>query len=156
MQVRPALHADLPGILEIYNEAVLNTTATYEYEPKTLEHRLAWFEDQRRVEADPASLGDVVIARKEIPTSYHLAVTVDDALQGITLVTRGADLFAATHSHCLLQAVLGLPVPAYRHHPLLTDAEGKRLAKRDGAPTIRAMREAGMTAGEILAMASQG
>jgi glutamyl-Q tRNA(Asp) synthetase len=117
---------------------------------------LAWLEDQWRVEADPVALGDVVVARKEMPTSYHLAVTVDDALQGITLVTRGADLFAATHIHRLLQALLGLPVPVYRHHPLLTDAEGKRLAKRDGAPTIRAMREAGMRPAEILAAASQG
>ena len=92
----------------------------------------------------PAALGDVVLARKEMPTSYHLAVTVDDALQGVTLVTRGADLFAATHIHRLLQALLGLPTPRYRHHPLLTDAAGRRLAKRDRALTIRAMREAGM------------
>jgi glutamyl-Q tRNA(Asp) synthetase len=107
----------------------------------------------RRVEADPLALGDVVLARKEMPTSYHLAVTVDDALQGVTLVTRGADLFAATHVHRLLQALLGLPAPRYRHHPLLTDAAGRRLAKRDRAQTIRAMREAGRSAAEILAAA---
>ena len=111
---------------------------------------LAWSEDGRRVEADPAAQGDVVLARKETPTSYHLAVTVDDALQGVTLVTRGADLFAATHIHRLLQALLGLPTPRYRHHPLLTDAAGRRLAKRDRAVTIRAMRQAGMTPAEIL------
>src|ERR1700732_1713364 len=87
----------------------------------------------RRVEADPAVLGDGVLASKEMPTSYHLAVTVDDALQGVTLVTRGADLFAATHIHRLLQALLGLPTPRYRHHPLLTDAAGRRLAQRDRA-----------------------
>jgi glutamyl-Q tRNA(Asp) synthetase len=114
---------------------------------------LEWRENGQRVAADPASLGDVVLARKEMPTSYHLAVTVDDALQGVSLVTRGADLFTATHIHRLLQALLGLPTPDYRHHPLLTDAEGRRLAKRDGAPTIRAMREAGMTPPEILAAA---
>ena len=119
---------------------------------------LAWVEDasldgNRRVEANPAALGDVVIARKELPTSYHLAVTVDDALQGVSLVTRGADLFTATHIHRLLQALLGLPTPRYRHHPLLTDAAGRRLAKRDGALTVRAMREAGMTPAEILAAA---
>ena len=74
--------------------------------------------------ADPAALGDVVLARKEVPTSYHLAVTVDDALQGVTLVTRGVDLFAATHIHRLLQALLELPTPRYRHHRLLTDAQG--------------------------------
>jgi glutamyl-Q tRNA(Asp) synthetase len=114
---------------------------------------LAWVDDERRVEADPAALGDVVLARKEMPTSYHLAVTVDDALQGVSLVTRGADLFAATHIHRLLQALLGLPTPHYRHHPLLTDAAGRRLAKRDGALTIRAMREAGMTPAVIIAAA---
>jgi len=85
---------------------------------------LVWYEDGRQVEAQPALLGDVVLARKETPTSYHLAVTVDDALQGVSLVTRGTDLFAATHIHRLLQALLGLPTPQYRHHPLLTDATG--------------------------------
>ena len=111
---------------------------------------LDWHEDGRRIAADPAALGDVVLARKDTPTSYHLAVTVDDALQGVTLVTRGADLFAATHIHRLLQALLGLPTPAYRHHALLTDATGRRLAKRDRALTIRAMREAGATPAEVL------
>jgi glutamyl-Q tRNA(Asp) synthetase len=114
---------------------------------------LAWCEDGRAVAAEPAALGDVVLARKEVPTSYHLAVTVDDALQGITLVTRGADLFAATHIHRLLQALLGLPTPQYRHHPLSTDARGRRLAKRDGALPVRAMRAAGMNAAEVLAAA---
>jgi len=117
---------------------------------------LAWHEDGRRIAADPAASGDVVLARKEVPTSYHLAVTVDDALQGVSLVTRGVDLFAATHVHRLLQALLGLPTPRYRHHPLLTDAQGRRLAKRDQALTIRAMREGGMTAAEIIAVAADG
>jgi glutamyl-Q tRNA(Asp) synthetase len=111
---------------------------------------LAWSEDNRRVVAQPAALGDVVLARKDVPTSYHLAVTVDDALQGVTLVTRGIDLFSATHIHRLLQALLGLPTPAYRHHPLLTDASGRRLAKRDRVLTIRAMREAGVNPAEVL------
>jgi glutamyl-Q tRNA(Asp) synthetase len=117
---------------------------------------LRWCDDGRQVAADPAALGDVVLARKDVPTSYHLAVTVDDALQGVTLVMRGVDLFAATHIHRLLQALLGLPTPAYRHHPLLTDAGGRRLAKRDRALTIRAMREAGMSAAEILEKAQSG
>jgi glutamyl-Q tRNA(Asp) synthetase len=112
--------------------------------------KLHWYEDESQVAADPSSLGDVVLARKDVPTSYHLAVTVDDALQGVTLVTRGVDLFAATHIHRLLQALLGLPTPAYRHHPLLTDASGRRLAKRDRALTISAMRDGGMSAEEIL------
>jgi glutamyl-Q tRNA(Asp) synthetase len=114
---------------------------------------LVWVEDDRPVEAQPSTLGDFVLARKEVPTSYHLAVTVDDALQGVTMVTRGADLFGATHIHRLLQALLDLPTPRYQHHALLTDAEGKRLAKRDGARTVRAMRDSGMTPAEILAAA---
>ncbi len=116
---------------------------------------LAWEEDGQRVAAVPAALGDVVLARKEAPTSYHLAVTVDDALQGVTLVTRGVDLFAATHIQRLLQALLGLPTPRYRHHNLLTDTQGRRLAKRDKALTVRAMREGGMSAGEVLAAAAR-
>lgn len=116
---------------------------------------LVWYEDGRAIEADPAALGDVVLARKELPTSYHLAVTVDDALQGVTLVTRGADLSAATHIHRLLQALLGLPTPHYRHHPLLTDAQGRRLAKRDRALSIREMRAAGMSQDQVIAAASQ-
>jgi glutamyl-Q tRNA(Asp) synthetase len=111
---------------------------------------LVWTEDEHEVAADPVTFGDVVLARKELPTSYHLAVTVDDALQGVTLVTRGVDLFAATHIHRLLQALLGLPTPRYRHHPLLTDAAGRRLAKRSGAATIRSMREAGVSAAQVL------
>lgn len=105
-----------------------------------------------RVFAEPVMFGDVVLARKETPASYHLAVTVDDALQGITLVTRGADLFSATHVHRLLQALLGLPTPRYRHHPLLLDETGKRFAKRDRSLTLRALREAGHTPEEVQAM----
>lgn len=93
--------------------------------------------------ATPEIFGDVVLARKETPTSYHLAVVVDDALQGITLVTRGEDLLPATHLHRLLQALLGLPVPEWQHHRLITDEAGKRLAKRDNARSIRSMRESG-------------
>jgi glutamyl-Q tRNA(Asp) synthetase len=103
--------------------------------------------------ADPTPLGDVVLARKDIPTSYHLAVTLDDATQGVTLVTRGEDLASATHVHRVLQALLGLPTPRYRHHPLLTDMAGRRLSKRDGALMVRAMRQQGMSAAEIIASA---
>jgi len=98
-----------------------------------------------RFQADPRSLGDVVLARKETPTSYHLAVVVDDAAQGITLVTRGEDLLPATHLHRVLQALLGLPVPQWKHHRLVTDASGRRLAKRDQARSLRALRESGWT-----------
>lgn len=100
-------------------------------------------------EARPEIFGDVVLARKETPTSYHLAVVVDDALQGITLVTRGEDLLPATHLHRLLQALLGLPVPEWQHHRLITDEQGKRLAKRDHARSLRSLREAGMSAAEV-------
>jgi glutamyl-Q tRNA(Asp) synthetase len=103
--------------------------------------------------AEPTLLGDVVLARKDVPTSYHLAVVVDDAIQGITLVTRGDDLAIATHIHRVLQALLELPVPRYRHHPLLTDETGRRLAKRDGALTIRAMRQQGLTPSNVIALA---
>ena len=103
--------------------------------------------------ARPGVFGDVVLARKDVPASYHLAVTVDDALQGVTLVTRGEDLFAATHVHRLLQALLDLPTPLYHHHRLLTDAMGRRFAKRDKSLTLRALREAGKTPEEVRAMA---
>jgi glutamyl-Q tRNA(Asp) synthetase len=95
--------------------------------------------------AQPESLGDVVLARKDVPTSYHLAVTVDDHLQGITLVVRGEDLFSATHIHRLLQALLGLDTPDYAHHHLLLDEQGKRFAKRDRAKTLASLREEGVT-----------
>jgi glutamyl-Q tRNA(Asp) synthetase len=93
----------------------------------------------------PVEYGDVVLARKEMPASYHLAVVVDDAAQGVTHVTRGEDLFEATHIHRALQAVLGLPVPLYCHHELLKDNAGKRLAKRDGARSLASLRAAGYT-----------
>ena len=107
---------------------------------------LEWIDRERgRFLARPAVFGDVVLARKDTPASYHLAVVVDDALQGITLVTRGEDLLEATHLHRLLQALLGLPVPEWRHHWLITDESGKRLAKRDDARSLRSLRAAGWT-----------
>jgi len=105
------------------------------------------------VPAEPLRLGDVVLGRKEIRTSYHLAVTIDDHLQGVTLVTRGEDLFMATHLHRLLQALFELVPPAYAHHPLLQAPDGTRLAKRRGAPSLRSLREAGHSATAIWAMA---
>jgi glutamyl-Q tRNA(Asp) synthetase len=96
-----------------------------------------------RVVAAPLAQGDVILARKDAPASYHLAVTVDDAAQGVTDVVRGVDLFDATHVHRLLQALLDLPTPAYHHHPLLMGPDGQRLAKRHGSPSLSAMREDG-------------
>jgi glutamyl-Q tRNA(Asp) synthetase len=118
--------------------------------------RLSWRDRERGVfEAVPEVFGDVVLARKETPTSYHLAVTVDDALQGVTLVTRGEDLLEATHVHRLLQALLGLPVPEWAHHRLMTDEKGVRLAKRDQARSLRSLREAGVTPSAIIASGFQ-
>jgi glutamyl-Q tRNA(Asp) synthetase len=106
------------------------------------------------VTATPGTFGDIVLARKEMPTSYHLAVTVDDAIQGVTLVTRGRDLFAASHVHRLLQALLGLPAPDYHHHDLVADPMGERLAKRTGATTIAALRAAGRSAADVKRLAA--
>lgn len=103
--------------------------------------------------ATPEKLGDVVLARKETPASYHLCVTHDDALQGVDLVTRGLDLFDATHIHRLLQALLGLPAPEYHHHGLLAGPDGKRFAKRDKSVTLASLREAGHTAEAVRTMA---
>jgi glutamyl-Q tRNA(Asp) synthetase len=103
-------------------------------------------------EVNASQFGDVVLARKETPASYHLCVVVDDALQGIDLVTRGVDLFESTHVHRVLQSLLGLPVPRYHHHRLILDETGKRLAKRDDARSIRALRNAGMTPVEVAAL----
>ena len=107
-----------------------------------------------RQAVDLGRFGDVVVARKEIPTSYHLAVVVDDAAAGITLVTRGRDLFAATHVHRTLQALLGLPVPVWHHHPLVTDGDGRRLAKRDGDLGLRVLRAGGRSPEDVLALAA--
>lgn len=102
---------------------------------------LAWHDDLAGpVASNSVAQGDVVLARKDAPASYHLAATIDDAAQGVTHVIRGADLFAATHVHRLLQALLGLPTPAYCHHPLLLGPDGRRLAKRDGAPSLAERR----------------
>ena len=108
------------------------------------------------IQADPTLAGDIVLARKETPTSYHLAVTIDDAAQGVTDVVRGIDLFEATHVHRLLQALLGLPTPEYHHHPLLIGPDGKRLAKRNGARPLAELREEGADPTILLASLRAG
>jgi glutamyl-Q tRNA(Asp) synthetase len=105
--------------------------------------------DGERVVAAPARWGDVVLGRKEIPTSYHLAVVVDDARQGVTHVVRGHDLFAATGVHRLLQELLGLPAPVYHHHRLVVDADGRKLSKSTASTALRALRREGATAADI-------
>lgn len=101
---------------------------------------------------DPLLFGDVVLARKETPASYHLAVVVDDAFQDVTLVTRGEDLFAATHIQRVLQMLLDLPAPSYAHHRLILDANGRKFSKRDQSVTLRALREAGRLPSDIFAL----
>ncbi|MCF6293033.1 MAG: tRNA glutamyl-Q(34) synthetase GluQRS [Robiginitomaculum sp.] len=116
-------------------------------------HDLEWLEtgsgQSGLIKAEPEVLGDVILARKDISTSYHLSVTHDDALQNITHIIRGNDLFESTHTHVLLQVLLGLPTPIYHHHALITDEQGKRLAKRDGAKSLRELRENGISAEQV-------
>ena len=112
---------------------------------------LTWREGGTGVAARPERFGDAVLARKDAPASYHLAVTIDDAAQGVTDVVRGCDLAASTHIHRLLQALLDLPVPVWHHHDLVLDGEGRRLAKRHGAPTLGDLRAAGADPAELVA-----
>jgi glutamyl-Q tRNA(Asp) synthetase len=113
---------------------------------------LFWQDQQAgHVLAQPQLLGDVIVARKDAGTSYHIAVVVDDAWQGVTEIVRGSDLFEATHIHRLLQAVLDLPTPLYHHHPLVLDAEGDRLAKRRGSIAIADLRTEGVNPGDLMA-----
>ncbi len=104
-----------------------------------------------RIALQPGILGDIVLGRRDVGVSYHLAVVIDDHDQGVTLVTRGEDLFVATHVQRLLQAVLGFTAPRYRHHPLIRDASGRRLAKRDQAQTLAALRASGMSPAAVRA-----
>ena len=108
-------------------------------------------EGQGEIRADPDRLGDAILARKDVGTSYHIAVVHDDALQGITHIIRGRDLYDLTPLHVLLQTLLDLPTPVYRHHRLLTDERGERFAKRNKAATLRAMREDGVTPDQVRA-----
>lgn len=114
---------------------------------------LAWYDCRAGwIEADPLLLGDPILARKDTPTSYHLAVVLDDHLQGVNLVTRGEDLFHATHLHRLLQELFGIPAPRYYHHNLVADSRGERLAKRNRAITLRHLRDTGRGPAEIWRM----
>lgn len=127
---------------------------------RELTGKLTWREDGHgtagesgRVEADPLAWGDVVLARRDVPASYHLAVTVDDAIQGVTMVIRGQDLFAATSVHRLLQTLLGLPEPVYLHHELVRDETGRKLSKSDGDVSLAACRAKGFGPDDIASLA---
>jgi glutamyl-Q tRNA(Asp) synthetase len=117
---------------------------------------LTWIEEgfvaRQTIAADPAAWGDVVIARKDTPTSYHLSVVVDDALQGVTHIVRGRDLYHATAIHVLLQKLLGLPSPVYHHHRLVLDADGRKLSKSDRSVSLSALRKGGNTPDDIRRM----
>ena len=112
---------------------------------------LSFIEFGKSCPADPLRFGDIVLARKDVPAAYHLAVVVDDAFQGVTLVTRGEDLLAATHIQRLLQALLALPEPRYAHHRLILDEQGRKFSKRDQAVNLRSLRAEGVTPPEIFA-----
>jgi glutamyl-Q tRNA(Asp) synthetase len=119
--------------------------------------QLEWTDELAGIQrAEPERFGDVVLLRKGQPASYHLAATLDDAADRVSLVTRGSDLFAATHVHRLLQALLGLPVPTWHHHGLLIEAEGRKLAKRRGAPALADRRRAGEDGRELAAALRAG
>ena len=134
--------AGLPYALRLDTENALGMTGA-----------LRWFDRTAGwQEARPDLLGDVVLARKDTPASYHLCVTHDDALQGITLIARGEDLFTSTHIHRLLQELLNYPVPEYHHHRLLTDKAGRRFAKRDKSLTLREIRARGFSATQLRSM----
>ena len=109
-----------------------------------------------RFEGDETQIGDAILARKDAPASYHLACVVDDATAGVTTVVRGADLRSSTRIQRLLQQLLGMPEPTYLHHPLVTHEDGRRLAKRDFAPTLAAMREAGVDGAELASALAKG
>jgi len=114
---------------------------------------LSWIDKNAgNIAADPRTFGDVVLVRRDLPASYHLAATLDDAQDGVTLVTRGMDLFEATHIHRMLQALLGLPVPTWHHHKLLLDDSGQKLAKSRGSPSLADRR---MTGANGLMLAQQ-
>ncbi|MFL9826364.1 tRNA glutamyl-Q(34) synthetase GluQRS [Rhodoplanes sp. SY1] len=143
------LAAGAPHVLRLDLEAALAALG-----PRA--KALAWEErgagpagETGTVAARPDAWGDVVVARKDVPASYHLAVVVDDAVQGVTEVVRGRDLFSATSVHRVLQALLGLPAPVYRHHGLVLDADGHKLSKSTGATGLRAQRAAGQTPADI-------
>ena len=110
---------------------------------------LNFIEQDTSVAVNPLLFGDLVLARKDVPAAYHLAVVVDDAFQGVTLVTRGEDLLPAAHVQRLLQALLALPEPHYAHHRLILDEQGRKFSKRDSAVTLRSLRQAGVTPGQI-------
>lgn len=146
-EVKSRISANVPFAIRIHMDKAMAITG-----------QLSWQEggagidgETGTIEADPGAWGDFVVARKDTPTAYHLAVVVDDAAQGVTHIVRGRDLFFATAAHRLLQKLLGLPAPLYHHHPLVSDEAGAKLSKSDRATSLRALREKGATPSDIRA-----
>ena len=139
-QVKDSMQEGKPYALRLDSERAL----------ESIRQPLEFICDGETLTANPAAFGDIILARRDCPTSYHLSVVVDDAAQGIDLVTRGIDLKPAAQIHRLLQALLDLPVPKYQHHPLILDEKGQRLAKRADSLSLATMRESGLTASDIL------
>jgi glutamyl-Q tRNA(Asp) synthetase len=113
-------------------------------------------QDKGYIQCNPAPFGDIILARKDTPTSYHLSATFDDAIQGVNHIVRGQDLFPSTHIHRLIQALLGLPTPSYFHHGLISDGKGRRLSKRDKDATIKSLREHGYQPEDVRKMVIYG
>jgi len=151
-----AIYRDLKWLGLSWDEPVLRQSRRAPAYAAALAGPLTFLEHGKTLPVDPARFGDIVLARKDFkgegwPAAYHLAVVVDDAFQGVTLVTRGEDLLPATHPQRLLQALLGLPEPAYAHHPLVLDENGKKFSKRDSSVTLASLRESGATPSDIRA-----
>lgn len=138
---RPAWRIDMGQALAMASARTTDTPLIF--------REVSEFGEGRDVMAEPDRWGDAVIVRKDTPASYHLSVVVDDARQGVTHVTRGEDLFAATDLHRLLQVLLGLPAPLYHHHRLLLDPDGRKLSKSTGAPRLKDLRATGLTAAAV-------
>lgn len=136
-----ALRLDMPAAIEAASRILSGAPLTFT--------ELSEDGSPREVAADPARWGDAVILRKDVPASYHIAVVVDDARQGVTHVTRGQDLLAATDIHRLLQVLLGLPAPLYHHHGLVADSEGRKLSKSAGDTGLASLRAQGWTADDV-------
>jgi glutamyl-Q tRNA(Asp) synthetase len=141
------LNSGVPYAMRLDSRRAAARLPQLTFAKRTLETNM----DDNQIMVDPLLFGDVVLARKDVPASYHLAVVIDDAEQGVTLVTRGRDLLPAVHIQRVLQELLGLPVPRYAHHRLLVDASGRKLSKRDRVIDLRALRKTGITPEQIRA-----
>lgn len=140
-EVQTRIEAKTPHALRVHMEKAMAITGPLSWQEEGAGNN----GETGTITADPAAWGDFVVARKDVPTAYHLAVVIDDAAEGVTHIVRGQDLFYATAAHRLLQKLLDLPAPLYHHHALITDEAGEKLSKSDRATSLRALREEGAT-----------